>query len=99
MHKFSLSRGLRQGDPMSPLLFMIALEWHCIHDVVNNGSWCPLKFGKGGPEISNLLFADDILLIAEASEANARVILEILDRFLICSGQTINKAKSYVLFS
>lgn len=80
---------------------MSALERlsHCIQDAVNNGSWIPLKFGRGGPSISHLLFADDILLIAEASTANTHVISEILDKFGCCSGQSVNKAKSCVLFS
>lgn len=99
--RFSPSRGLRQGDPMSPLLFVTALERlsHCIQDAVNDGLWCPLKFGRGGPEVSYLLFANDILLIAEASDANTRVILDILNRFTNCSGKSINNAKSCVLFS
>lgn len=83
------------------MLFVIALDRlsYCIQDVVDNGSWCPLKFGRGGPFISHLLFADDILLVAEASSTNAQVIVDILDKFGTCSGQTVNKAKSCVLFS
>lgn len=100
-NQFYPTRGLRQGDPISPLLFVIALDHlsHCIQDAVENGSWCPLKFGRGGPSISHLLFADDILLVAEASPSNAQVISDILEKFGACSGQIVNKAKSCVLFS
>lgn len=93
--------GLRQGDPLSPLLFIIAIERlsHCIQDAVNNVSWIPLKFGRGGPSISHLLFADDIHLVAQASSSNAQVISDILGNFATSSGQTVNKAKSCILFS
>lgn len=98
--KFFPTHDLRQGDPMSPLLFVIALERlsHCIQDGVSNGSWSPLKFGRGGPEVSHLLFADVILLIVKASSDNSQVIIDILDRFLACSGQSVNQANSCVLF-
>lgn len=83
------------------MLFIIALERlsHSIQDAVNNGIWCPLKFGRGGPSVSHLLFADDILLITKALLSNAQVLVDILERFGSCSGQTINRAKSSVLFS
>lgn len=95
------TRGLRQGDPMSPLLFVIALERlsHCIQDVVNDGCWCPMKFGRGGPTISHLFFANDIILVAEASSSSAQKISDILNNFRTSSGQTVNKGKSCILFS
>lgn len=99
--KFFPTRGLRQGDPMSPLLFVIALERlsHCIQDAVLDGAWSPLKFGRGGPSISHLFFADDIVLESEASPVNAHKIMDILDSFAAASGQTVNKQKSCVMFS
>lgn len=100
-HRFFPSRGLRQGDPMSPLLFVITLERlsHCIQDTVQDGAWTPLKFGRSGPTVSHLLFANDILLVAEACISNAQVINDIIGHFASCSGQTVNKAKSCILFS
>lgn len=99
--QFTSSRGLRQGDPMSLLLFVVALERlsDCIQDTVNDGTWIPLKFGRGGPSILHLLFTDDILLVLEASMANAHKILSVLEAFAQCSGQTINGAKSCDVFS
>lgn len=98
---FAPSHGLRQGNPMSPLLFVMALERlsHCIMDAVNDGSWIPLKFEHGGPSVSHLMFADDILLIIEASQNCAQKILDILHLFGTCSGQSVNKSKSCVFFS
>lgn len=99
--EFAPERGLRQGDPLSPLLFVIALERlsHCIADAVNDGSWQPLKFGRGSPSMSHLMFADDIILISEASLTCVQKIMEILQRFNECSGQTVNRSKSCVFFS
>lgn len=68
---FSASRGLRQGDPISPYLFIITLErlGHRILDLVNSGDWCPLTFGRGshGPKFSHICFADDLVFFAEAN--------------------------------
>lgn len=100
---FFPTRGLHQGDPLSPLLFVIALERlnHCIMDAVNQGLWKPLKFGRGGPLVSHLMFADDILLISEATPDNTTTIMDmdILDKFGARSGQQVNKQKSRVFFS
>lgn len=100
-NSFRSSRGLHQGDPMSPLLFVIALERlsHCIQDAVLDGTWTPLKFERGGPAVSHLLFADDILLVSEASASNAQKISDILDVFASYSGQIVNKGKYCILFS
>lgn len=98
---FAPSRGLRQGDPISPLLFVMALERlsHCIANAVNDRSWVPLKFGRGGPSMSHLMFANDIILISEVSQSCAQKIVDILHLFSTCSGQAINKSKSCVYFS
>lgn len=98
---FSPTRGLRQGDPMSPLLFVVALERlsHMISDAVNAGLWTPLKFGRGGPSLSHLMFANDVLLVAEASSSNVEQIMETLELFSVCSGQSVNRLKSCVFFS
>lgn len=85
---FSPTRGLWQGDPMSLLLFIIAIERlsHLVSDAVHDASWIPLKFSRGGSVVSHLMFADDILLVAKASSPSVRKILEILELFRVCSG-------------
>ncbi|GAU35861.1 hypothetical protein TSUD_63510 [Trifolium subterraneum] len=99
--KFYSSRGLRQGDPLSPYLFVLALErlGHYIQDRVNNGSWKPLSFGRGGPKVSHICFADDLVLVAEANMEQVILIKDVLDSFCSNSGQQINLNKSRVFFS
>lgn len=98
--QFSSTRGLRQGDPISPYLFVLSLErlGHKIQQAVHEGSWKALPFGRQGPKISHLFFADDLVLVAEASMDQVGVIRDILDEFCAASGQKVNLGKSQVFF-
>lgn len=64
------SRGLRQGDPLSPLIFVICMQRfsHWIQQQENLGVWKAIRTSRKGPKVSHLFFADDILLFAEATE-------------------------------
>ena len=95
------SRGIRQGDPLSPYLFLLCVEGFtsllaraqnegCIHGVV----MC-----RRAPSISHLLFADDSLLFCRASQGEVQVISELLQTYANASGQCINFDKSSVYFS
>ncbi|XP_072074464.1 uncharacterized protein [Arachis hypogaea] len=98
---FKPSRGLRQGDPLSPYLFVIAMDKlsQLIEETVIKGKWIPMKAGQRGPQISHLLFADDLLLFTEATENQMKVVLETLDEFGAASGFKINAEKTSILFS
>lgn len=63
---------------------------HWIHSRVEEGSWKPLKALSGGVKISHLLFADDLILFAEADKDQVDCIKEGLSKFCITSGQKIN---------
>lgn len=100
--QFNSSRGLRQRDPLSPYLFVLSMErlGHRILDDVDNGAWSPLTFGRGnGPKLSHLFFADDLILIAEASRGQVDLIKNTLNEFCMASGQKVNLSKSQVFFS
>ncbi|XP_028767839.1 uncharacterized protein LOC114725488 [Neltuma alba] len=98
---FSPMRGLRQGDPISPLLFVLCIDKlsHLICDAVKDGSWKPVRVAKEGPSISHLMFADDILLFGAATEQQALCMMSCLNKFCLASGEKISKSKSTIFFS
>lgn len=67
---FSPSRGIRQGDPLSPYIFILCMEWlsRLIHHECQVGAWIPFRLGRRGFEVSHLMFADDLILFGEANE-------------------------------
>jgi hypothetical protein len=77
------SRGLRQGDPLSPYLFhLIGEALTCILKKCNRkGKITPLKVARNAPGISHLLFADDSLLFFKATPEEARVVDSALNFF------------------
>lgn len=73
---------------------------HRIQDLVSNGLWKPLTFGRGlGPNLSHICFIDDIVLFAEASSDQVQVIKEVQDDFSSKSGQKVSLQKFRVFFS
>ncbi|CAA7019711.1 unnamed protein product [Microthlaspi erraticum] len=98
---FKPSRGLRQGDPISPYLFVLCMErlCHLISRATAEKKWKPIKLSRGGPELSHICFADDLIFFAEASVAQVRVIRNILETFCVASGQKVSLEKSKIFFS
>lgn len=94
-------RGLRQGDPLSPYLFLICAEGFSamIHEAELNGSLKGIMICREAPCFSHLLFADDSLLLMEANANSAQAVNRILNTYEAFSGQMINKDKSSILFS
>nr|XP_025702707.1 uncharacterized protein LOC112803427 [Arachis hypogaea] len=77
---FEPCRGLRQGNPISSYLFVIAMDKlsQAIEERVELGVWKPMVAGRNGPSISHLLFADDLLLFVEASVEQIRMEREVI---------------------
>lgn len=93
---FKPSRGVRQGDPLSPYLFVMCMErlFQTIEAAIIENKWKPIRASRGGPLLSNLFFADDIILFAEASVDQANIIHDCLTRFCNASGQKVSLPKS-----
>lgn len=94
-------RGLRQGDPLSPYLFLLCVEGLSLSlkAAANNGSISGSRICLQAPTITHLLFADDIFLFFKASSSEASAVKEVLNRYELLSGQAVNYQKSSVFFS
>lgn len=98
---FLPSRGIRQGDPMSPYLFILCLErlFRNIEEAVTQKKWTSIKISRSGPNLSHLFFKDDLTLSARADPTNCTTISNILLDFRNQSGLRVNLSKSSTLFS
>ena len=72
---------------------------HIIHDTMQEGPWNPIKAGKNGPQISHLMFANDLLHFKEASEIQIRTIKDMLQIFYDMSRQKVNTSKYCIFLS
>jgi len=95
------TRGLRQGDPLSPYLFLICAEGFSslLNEAERAGNLEGITICANAPCINHLLFADDSLLLLKVNEGNANYLRHVLQLYEECSGQMINKEKSSILFS
>ncbi|KAL0011249.1 hypothetical protein SO802_006357 [Lithocarpus litseifolius] len=95
------SRGIRQGDPLSPYLFLLCAEGFTalLKKAESEGRIKGVSICRGAPKVTNLLFADDSLLFCQATRAEGETIAEILQTYERASGQRINLEMSSVYFS
>src|ERR1044072_7513866 len=98
---FAPHRGLRQGDPLSPYLFVLCMERLAIQiqNLVANGAWQPVRITKDGIGISHLFFADDALLFCQANKNQMQLISNTLSDFCNASGVKVNLDKSRMFCS
>ena len=95
------SRGLRQGDPLSPYLFLLCAEGlhSLIHKAKMKGELKGVSINRRGPKITHLFFAGDSLLFCKATTQDCDRIQEILHTYEQASGQQINLHKTTIFFS
>ena len=86
---------------MSPYLFVLCMEkLAClIATKVQDKSWKPIHVSKGGPRISHLFFADDILLFVKEKNSHVRLMQSVLDVFCKASRLRMNYDKSRIICS
>uniref|UniRef100_A0A803PQY7 Reverse transcriptase domain-containing protein n=1 Tax=Cannabis sativa TaxID=3483 RepID=A0A803PQY7_CANSA len=98
---FNPKRGLRQGDPLSPFLFILCSEVlsKLILRTENNGDLNGAKVSRNATPITHLFYADDAIFFCKANGSNANALLQCISQYEDWSGQRVNKQKSGVVFS
>ncbi|XP_021757136.1 uncharacterized protein LOC110722177 [Chenopodium quinoa] len=94
-------RGLRQGDPISPYLFLLCADSFSslLSRVARENRIKGASICIGAPRVSYLFFADDSLLFAKATLQECSVVADIISIYERASGQKVNLDKTNVTFS
>ena len=99
--EISPTMGLRQGNPLSPYLFLMCTEG--LHGLIwkaaTNGDIRGVSICQNGPKITHLLFVDDSLIFCRARESEWRSLLHVLATYERASRRQINRTKTTLFFS
>ncbi|GJT70288.1 glycerophosphodiester phosphodiesterase GDPDL3 [Tanacetum coccineum] len=93
--EFKIEKGLRQGDPLSPFLFIIAIEaLHVtLQEAKSKNIFEGIKVGSNKVDISHLQYVDDALIMGKWTLENAANLCRILRCFHLTSGLKVNFSK------
>ncbi|GJW55867.1 RNA-directed DNA polymerase, eukaryota [Tanacetum coccineum] len=93
--EFKFHRGLKQGDPLSPFLFILVMEslHRSFSRVMEAGLYKGISINNS-LLLSHLFYADDAVFVGEWNRANITTIVRVLNCFYMASGLKINLSKS-----
>ncbi|XP_030478322.2 uncharacterized protein LOC115695396 [Cannabis sativa] len=98
---FHSTRGIRQGDPLSPYLFLLIAEGLSAATRLQESQalFSGIQICRGAPPLSHLLFADDSMVFSPVHPQASASLNGILDLYNKATGQLVNREKSSILFS
>ncbi|GJZ44159.1 putative RNA-directed DNA polymerase, eukaryota, reverse transcriptase zinc-binding domain protein [Tanacetum coccineum] len=96
--EFSIKRGLRQGDPLSPFLFILVMEGlhNAFEEAVGNGLITGVNIKNSTINVSHLFYADDVIITTDWNAKDMDNIIRVLHVFYLASGLKINIHKSNI---
>lgn len=98
---FPSGRGLRQGDPLSPYLFILVeeIQSRLLKKCFEAGEIEPFNHTRGAPLISHLLYVDDVVVFANGGQSSVKKIRDTFKMYEEWSGQVVSQEKSSVFLS
>ncbi|VFQ89738.1 unnamed protein product [Cuscuta campestris] len=92
---FKTGRGLKQGDPLSPLLFILAAEGfsRTLNSHMNSGKLEPYRMGRNHMHIHHLAYAEDLIVFLNGGKQNLTRFTNFLKSYEETSGQMVNLQK------
>ncbi|GJS77998.1 putative RNA-directed DNA polymerase, eukaryota, reverse transcriptase zinc-binding domain protein [Tanacetum coccineum] len=96
--EFSIKRDLRQGDPLSPFLFILVMEGlhYAMSNAVSSGLIRGIKIGSSDITLSHLFYADDVIITTDWNFGDLDNIIRVLHVFYLASGLKISIHKSNI---
>nr|XP_010327351.2 uncharacterized protein LOC104649583 [Solanum lycopersicum] len=96
---FHSTRGLKQGDPLSPALFIIGAEVlsRNLNLIYTNQLYRGFNMEKKAPQINHLSFADDIIIFTSTDRRSLHLIMKVIEDYERGSDQKVNKDKSFFM--